>query len=176
MTNRELIDRYPFIQLDKDTKDTTWLDFMPTGWRVSFGELLCEDIKQIYDRHGIDSRDMEIFDIKEKWGALRVNFTTDFRVYHEVDDVIDAYSALSTRICIVCGKPDVPFITKGWIYPCCEDCFRGDKEAYQKIISKESKMPTSSTWMLESGKKITKDLTSFARRIRDNYKEGDWDE
>ena len=56
MTNTELVERYPFLALKNvwtgiiiegyDPEiDGTYLDNMPDGWRIAFGEQMCEEIR-----------------------------------------------------------------------------------------------------------------------------------
>ena len=56
MTNTELVERYPFLALhnswtgevieDYDPeRDGTYLDEMPVGWKIAFGEQMCEELR-----------------------------------------------------------------------------------------------------------------------------------
>lgn len=48
----------------------TELDDMPKGWRIAFGEQMCEELKQeLIKFNYLD--DYEITQVKEKWGSLR---------------------------------------------------------------------------------------------------------
>lgn len=170
MTNKELINKYPFLQIEGQEEEGTWLDVMPSGWSKAFGELLCEDIQAIYDKHQIDSRNLKIQDIKEKWGGLRIHFSASFEVFEEIHKIIDCYSKLSEHICINCGKPDVPMIIRGWYYPCCEQCYSG-KDWGKSIISKSNKMATDLIWYGVEEKR--KDLTDIANRIRERSRENE---
>lgn len=81
MTNTELVEHYPFLILrnrwtdevieDYDPeKDGTELDGMLDGWRIAFGEQMCEEILQeLIKWNFLD--DYRILQIKEKYGSLR---------------------------------------------------------------------------------------------------------
>lgn len=126
--NKELCEKYPFLipynewtgKLDEDWNyEYTWLDDMPTGWRIAFGEQMCEEISAALNLLSEeDKKDYRIEQIKEKFGELRwySNWTTE-----EIEKVIDKYTYLSARTCVKCGKP-AEYISKGWICPWCRDC------------------------------------------------------
>ena len=126
--NRELCKRYPFLKpggarFNDDGFDYTYtlLDDMPDGWRIAFGERLCEELLKSLERAGGDRlEDYAVIQIKEKFGGLRWydNGLTD-----EGYEILDKYKKLSERTCICCGKPATK-ITKGWISPYCDDCIR----------------------------------------------------
>ena len=95
----------------------TELDDMPDGWRIAFGEQLCEDLRAELEHSGaID--DYRIIQIKEKYGGLRWYDNGNTK---EGYGIISKYAALSERTCIVCGKPATK-ITTGWISPYCDEC------------------------------------------------------
>ena len=98
----------------------TALDDMPDGWRIAFGEQMCEEIKQELLRAGGEKFLNEYYptQIKEKYGGLR---WYDNGFTEEGFDIISKYEKLSERTCIVCGKP-AKWITCGWIMPFCDDC------------------------------------------------------
>ena len=95
----------------------TELDAMEPGWRKAFGIQMCKDIR----RQLIKERKLfkwRIVQLKEKFGGIRLysNFASD-----ELYDIIDKYEQISYKTCGVCGKPATK-ISKGWIYPYCDDC------------------------------------------------------
>lgn len=114
--NKELCKRYPFLKCD-DEYESTWADDMPQGWWDAFGEMMCDEIKKELIRcRFLD--EYEIIQIKEKWGMLRWydnGIPEDCKVW----DIISNYSTLSENICAVCGRPDVPVMTRGWMIPLC---------------------------------------------------------
>lgn len=120
----------------------TELDTMPQGWRIAFGEQLCEELKQeLLGAGGQKALDAyRITDIKEKFGYLRWydNGCTE-RWFREI---LPKYEALSERTCIHCGKP-ATLISTGWISPWCDECAKDvhDRmvpiEEYFKEVSEE---------------------------------------
>lgn len=129
MTNIELVERYPFLILRNawtgqvidnydPERDGTYLDDMPKGWKIAFGEQLCEELREalIKDNYLNDYR---ISQVKEKYGSLH---WYDDGASEEVYDIINTYEKLSEHTCCVCGKPATK-ISKGWICPYCDDCF-----------------------------------------------------
>ena len=144
--NKELCEKYPFLiphnrwsrkriteaqdggywpgspeEVPEYDWEYTELDDMPDGWRIAFGEQLCEDLKRELLAAGGQKalEDYMVVQIKEKYGYLRWydNGCTE-RWYREI---LPKYEALSERTCLHCGKP-AKFISAGWISPWCEDC------------------------------------------------------
>ncbi len=95
----------------------TELDNMPKGWRIAFGEQLCDELKTELDKAGLTDK-YHIIQIKEKYGSLRWYDAGNTAKGHEI---IRKYETLSETICIRCGKPATR-ITTGWISPYCDDC------------------------------------------------------
>lgn len=124
--NKALIERFPFLMphnrfTDKIPEDFdyhyTELDVMPDGWRIAFGEQMCQEIKDALIE--IDYLDKyRITQIKEKYGMLR---WYDFGGSRKIYDIISKYEGISQVTCIYCGKPATK-ITTGWISPYCDDC------------------------------------------------------
>lgn len=97
----------------------TELDNMPDGWRIAFGEQMCEEIREAL----IDDGDLDKYrtvEIKEKYGSLRW-YDNGCKAGSKVHDIIRKYEYMSAETCIVCGKPATR-ITLGWISPFCDDC------------------------------------------------------
>lgn len=176
LVNKKLIKKYPWLKpynvwTGKIWKDynyeTTWADNLPSGWRKAFGDMMFEEIDEVLKR---TNTTIYITQIKEKYGQLRFYCNA----HQEVQDIIEDYSRLSENICIVCGKPDVPMLDTGWIFPVCKECFernqktnkwgpRGKYEDY--IISKGSTMVSKRCW-----KRFTPadgDTQDFSRDISD---------
>lgn len=131
--NKKLIEEYPFLKIDDncDTIDYTWLDDMPIGWRIAFGEQLCKEIKEeLVKNNELDS--YQIIQIKEKFGGLR---WYDNSSLPGIQVIIAKYEALSEKICINCGKPAI-WISKGWISPYCDECATKQAKAQGVDINK----------------------------------------
>ena len=125
MNKRELTEKYKFLQRKSYSppdyhEGDSWLDDMPNGWFIAFGEMLVEELAEAIKADGLQD-DYHIIQIKEKFGELR---WYDNGGKH-VSDVIDKYSLLSQNICIACGQPDVGAPKGGWILPLCFNCWSG---------------------------------------------------
>ena len=130
--NNYLISEYPFLKIDGIIDESglsfTWLDDMPKGWRIAFGDNMLKDLKEaLIADNALDQ--YQIVQVKEKYGGLRWydNWSTE-----RICKVIDKYEKLSYNTCIICGKP-AKYITKGWISPYCEDCVKIVRDSYEKI-------------------------------------------
>ena len=128
--NKRLCDLYPFLQLRFSNGrlfpkycryDSTYLDWMPYGWRMSFGLDACEQLRNILLEANY-LEDYRIFDIKEKYGTLRwYDNGTPQSCYDATQKVIDEAEDKSFDVCPICGKKAV-VQTKGWIGQYCKDC------------------------------------------------------
>ncbi len=126
--NRNLIERFPFLlprnrwtgKVPEDYDYSyTELDAMPDGWRKTFGEQLCEELKAELVKAGCLSG-YRIAQIKEKYGAL---CWYDFGATEKiVQEIIPKYEQLSEHTCIKCGAPATRITTTGWISPYCDAC------------------------------------------------------
>lgn len=76
--NDELVKNYPFLESrnvwdDEPPEDnlSTWLDDMPDGWRIAFGNEMCEKIKQALLSEGGEKmlNDYRLQQVKEKFGC-----------------------------------------------------------------------------------------------------------
>lgn len=102
----------------------TELDAMEPGWRKAFGIQMCKEIKKELKKYKFLYK-YRIFQIKEKWGYLHwydSGHPKDSKIY----DIVRKYEQISAKTCGVCGKPATK-ISKGWIYPYCDDCI-GDRQ------------------------------------------------
>lgn len=72
MTNKELIEKYPWLQLKniwnngKLDTEFTWLDDLPEGWRKAFGLQMVEELNNILREVDYQEK-YQIVQIKEKW-------------------------------------------------------------------------------------------------------------
>ena len=131
--NKKLVKEYPFLKI-YDNMNYTWLDNMPTGWRIAFGEQMCKEIKEeLVKNNELDS--YKIIQIKEKFGGLR---WYDNSGLPGMQFIIAKYEALSEKTCINCGKP-ANWISKGWISPYCDDCATKEAKAQGVDINKRFK-------------------------------------
>lgn len=158
---RERNKRWPFLRI---SRNCTWDDQLFKGWRIAFGECMWDEIQSVLAKNG-KLATMQIFDVKEKWGELRVDFTCDNSLFDKIDKIIYKYTVLSRHICITCGKPDVGQTTHGWIEPICEDCYKKsfsrdegvtEEETcnyYQQEISENKRMADMARWISSLGGK-----------------------
>lgn len=190
MLNKSLIEKYPWLiprsrRTGKvtDHYDYTWteLDAMPKGWREAFGELLCKEIQEELEKYDFVEKYM-IIQIKEKDAELRW-YDDGYPSGSKLHDIISNYSALSSYICIRCGKLDVPCVGNGWIVPMCENCFKKtsvkNPEYYWEQISKDQfphTLPLTRRyrqWSLnkDNWEEFVVDLTPTVQKIRKRYAE-----
>ena len=201
LKNWILCGKYPFLiprydwsgEIVKDYDYTsTYLDDIPVGWKIAFGEMMCEEIKQELIRCNY-LNEFRIVQAKEKFGGLRI-YTNGEPVDCKVQQIIDKYSALSENICVICGKPDVPITNNGWISPYCKKCFTTPNDWYKKEFPNEvdkwirnhledweeydkeenNKMADSYTvisWSKENGEQKTLyDISETANKIRSKWR------
>lgn len=162
MNNKELIERYPFLiprnawsglyveDYNYDNPDFTLLDEVPEGWRIAFGEQMCEEIREElikaqernpeggYPDYKEDGKIIPYLQgyfpvqIKEKYGELRWYDNGEPSGSH-IHEIINKYSLISQRVCLKCGKP-ATWISTGWISPWCDDC---KKDIHDNFVTVE---------------------------------------
>ena len=106
-----------------------WVFELPDGWVKAFGDDLVNDLYGVAVRAENAHTDYEfhISQIKEKFGQLRVYYASiPEPFYDEIERVIDRYTDLSEKTCVVCGKEGC-MTFNGWYEPLCEE-HRGNKE------------------------------------------------
>ena len=141
--NKDLCERYPFlipwnrwssklITTDEEgywpgtpesKPDYDWtyteLDQMMDGWRIAFGEQMCEELREELMRTG-DLENFRIVQLKEKYGTMRL-YDTGTSSDSKVSEIISKYEKMSEDICLHCGRP-VKWETCGWITFICDEC------------------------------------------------------
>lgn len=126
-SNKKLVEEYPFLLPRKLSTDTisnsydyqyTLLDDMPIGWRENFGIELCDEILQVLKKYNMVN-DYRIFQIKEKFGELRIygNWGNE-----ELDEVIKKYTDYSRIVCYRCGERAVFYDLYKTMCPICHNC------------------------------------------------------
>ena len=124
--NKNLCEKYPFLiprnpftgEIVQDYNyEYTMLDEIPDGWRIAFGEQLCEELRQELKNNNC-LNNYHIIQIKEKYGELRWYDSGNTENGH---NIIHKYEDISRKTCICCGKPATK-ITTGWISPYCDNC------------------------------------------------------
>lgn len=137
--NKDLVKKYPWLIPGRSDEDPipedydyayTWMDSMPQGWRIAFGDDLLEELDTILRKY--ECRDSYyIIQIKEKYGGLRwYDDGICSESYEDYGKCMDKYEQLSYNTCIACGKP-AEYTTRGWVVPICGDCaqekYKGQK-------------------------------------------------
>ena len=129
-----LIAKYPFIRVVdwKNTKDwskpvfsdtLSCLDCIPNGWQQPwFLETMLECLDAAIKSDGMDPEKIYMTDAKEKYGTLRMDFSTPWVDGKAFSDTCYLFEELAGYFCCKCGKPHVA-ITRGWICPFCRDCW-----------------------------------------------------
>lgn len=107
------------------------LKLLPDGWVKAF---ISDLRKELADAIGSYADDFEVFQIKEKYGVMRLywgwkdrDYTSEEEIDLEnittdVDEIISKYEKISKNTCAVCGKPATK-MTTGLIIPVCDYCF-----------------------------------------------------
>lgn len=129
--NKELLEKHPWLwpqnwwgePLPSDRFDysSTLLDEIPTGWKINFGDQMCNDIQDVLDKRGCANQ-FHIIQIKEKFGSLRIYVDPlPGDCLKEIREVITQYEIKSAETCCECGKP-AEYMSTGWICPYCKEC------------------------------------------------------
>ena len=77
MDNKELIEKYPWLQIrnvwtnEKLDDELSWLDDLPEGWRKAFGLQMIEELDQILRKANYQD-EYKITQIKEKWRWIKM--------------------------------------------------------------------------------------------------------
>ena len=77
MDNKELIEKYPWLQIrnvwtnEKLDDEFTWLDDLSKGWRKAFGLQMVEELDQILRKANYQDK-YKITQIKEKWRWIKM--------------------------------------------------------------------------------------------------------
>lgn len=139
MTDKELIERYPWLRKPSLYKkgefvDGTMLDYMPEGWRIAFGEQMCEEINnEILTWDKIAREKFHVTYIKNRWGGMRFYVSNGSKKLYEI---IDKYEEMSKLTCIKCGGY-ATYMSTRWIAPYCKDCaakLQGKQWGYERFI------------------------------------------
>ena len=127
--NKELLKKYPILKPrlvnanDVGAKydySYTELDFVCIGWQKMFLET-CDEIMAHIKEIGMDPKEFWFYDIKEKWGQLRISVGG----YSDeaIDDILNRCEIRSMLYCPHCGKP-TKYVTSGYVLYLCPDCVK----------------------------------------------------
>lgn len=91
------------------------------GWKDLIIDLFSEIAPQISTK----KESIKILQIKEKYGQLRVYFSSD-KYNENINNIIYKYENLSKKICELCGDKST-IVTSGWIKNLCNSCYTNSK-------------------------------------------------
>lgn len=103
-------------------------DLLPDGWTKTFIPKMKEELAKVLGDYVYD---FVVFQIKEKYGTMRMYWSWADRKYtsaelvdlaeisETVNDIIQKYENISEKTCVVCGKTATK-MTTGWIIPVCD--------------------------------------------------------
>ena len=114
--------QYTFIKPDP-TLQNNLMDFgfeCGPGWYPLIEELF-DKMQDMVDKNPILS-DLEVLQVKEKWGSLTIYLSYYFP---EVEKLINEYEEKSLAICEKCGSQDQVDMRNihGWYTTLCQKCF-----------------------------------------------------
>lgn len=135
--NYDLCQRYPFLiprpmwsngEIPEDYDySRTFLDHMPFGWSIAFGEIMCEEIRDELIRVNYLDK-YRVLQVKEKYGTLRwydAGAPTDSRIH----DIIMKWEHISWYVCSRCGEiREMKESTGYWVETICSTCLSKLKE------------------------------------------------
>lgn len=103
-------------------------DLLPDGWTKTFIKEMKSELAKVLGDYVYD---FVVFQIKEKYGTMRVYWSWSDRKYtsselvdlaeisETVESIINKYENISEKTCAVCGKPATK-MTTGWVWPVCD--------------------------------------------------------
>jgi hypothetical protein len=150
----EMIKTFPFIRSADASRTSDWsapvfhddvsmLDCIPDGWQKPwFMETMLMSLKAAIQADGMDIDRIYMTDAKEKYGSLRMDFSTPVTEGHAFSDMCLAWEELAGYFCCMCGKPHVS-ISRGWICPYCKDCWNDINGPFKEVPLENPKI---STW------------------------------
>lgn len=118
---KSLIKRFPFLTVKSMYGNAldgyTWLDYLPRGWFYSFSRELTKDLAKAIRKNKIE--DFNIVGLKEKNGVLRIYY---YPYEDSIEEVIEKYSKISEKKCVVCGAESKRVVINSHL-PYCNKCF-----------------------------------------------------
>lgn len=126
--------KYSIIKPDPTLRNNLmmWGFMCDEGWFPLIYTTL-DKIQEVVDKTGID---LEITEIKEKYGELRIytSSSTD-----EIDEIIQEATAKSIHICERCGREGELREIHGWYKTMCEECLK-EELGEEKIFEEKHKI------------------------------------
>lgn len=123
VANKLLVEEYPFMQ-KQDRKgnklNSTWIDAIPKGWRISFYKKFLDELKAELIKYNFLNKYI-VAQVKEKYGCFRW-YDYGQPLNSKVSDIIIKYENMSEHICIECGKSAKIITINGYFLPVCKKC------------------------------------------------------
>ena len=156
--NKALLEKYPILKPyyttrpDADPYDyeLTDLDCVYEGWKGIFLEA-CDEIMAHLKEIGEDLKKFHFFDIKEKYGSLRV----DTAGYSDkvIDDILWNLEQRSMLYCPNCGAPS-KCVTQGYVLYLCPECAKKSELKFDWLTKDD--VPVVTVYNFETKEKTTK--------------------
>jgi hypothetical protein len=151
--NKALLERYPILKpyyttrSDTDPYDyeLTDLDCVYEGWKGIFLEA-CDEIMAHLKEIGEDPKEFHFFDIKEKYGSLRVN--TAGYSDNVINDILWNLEQRSMLYCPNCGAPS-KCVTQGYVLYLCPECAKKSELKFDWLTKDD--VPVISEYNLKTG-------------------------
>lgn len=100
------------------------------GWKKLYQPII--DYLKEYNKDKEEKDRIEIHQIKEKFGSIRIYLSS---YTDELRQMIDDAEEQSYYTCEICGKYITkPIVEHHWIYPMCRKCFEDMKEKEEKAM------------------------------------------
>ena len=145
MRNKDLIKKYPWLQVENpygpNNWTDCWLDDLEPGWKEAFGEDLCRELDKAIKLDKCQDS-FKFVQIKEKFGSLRL-YATGYGPCTQ--EILAKYEQLSKFICGKCGKIATHISEDSWIYPWCDNCLKKLGEIRLTAIKNYYNIPEGST-------------------------------
>lgn len=162
------IEKYPWLRLlnmytGKLYVNHDAMDEMPFGWKIAFGEMMCEELDQVIRKHALVDKFI-VLQIKEKFGQLK--FYHNYRDIDEINMIVEKYSLISAYVCIHCGQPQAKILNLGWIQPICRKCFsekhaNDEKYDYDSLAVDFPEMPEKIEYRKYQDKEIPRKTLEY---------------
>lgn len=107
------------METNESSNDDRWYHGCGIGWKSLIDPIL-EYIQSYNEKCCNDEDKIEVLQIKEKFGGLRIY--TD-KTTEELEEMMNKAELESFKTCEICGtKENVGQIMTGWIKTCCRKC------------------------------------------------------
>lgn len=115
----KLIPTAPYITY-KD-KPMDFSNYVGKGW-VPIVEEFFRGLYSHYAKNNLDPTSIFVFDIKQKWGSLRLYVHFDGRASGFGETAITTAETIASTVCELCGKPGTLREVRGWYFTICGSC------------------------------------------------------